>query len=90
MPEQIEGYTRPDQEQIDLVNFNKRFEELLLRLLDAHQAQGACDPRFLAVARTHFQEGFMALNRSVMQPERIPGDLTADDFLSMLAELGAK
>ena len=29
------------------------------------------DPRWFAIARTHFQEGFMALNRSVFQPQRI-------------------
>lgn len=31
----------------------------------------ATDPRFVALARTHFQEGFMALNRAVFQPGRI-------------------
>lgn len=37
------------------------------------QSQGgpAYDQRWLAVARTHFQEGFMALNRAVFQPQRI-------------------
>lgn len=29
------------------------------------------DPRWLAIARTHIQEGFMALNRAVFQPQRI-------------------
>lgn len=29
------------------------------------------DPRWLAVAKTRFQEGFMALNRAVFQPQRI-------------------
>lgn len=29
------------------------------------------DLRWIAVARTHFQEGFMALNRAVFQPQRI-------------------
>ena len=29
------------------------------------------DPRWAAIARTHFQEGFMALNRAVFQPQRI-------------------
>jgi len=31
----------------------------------------ATDKRWVAVARTHFQEGFMALNRAVFQPQRI-------------------
>lgn len=29
------------------------------------------DMRWVAIARTHFQEGFMALNRAVFQPQRI-------------------
>lgn len=29
------------------------------------------DQRWIAIARTHFQEGFMALNRAVFQPQRI-------------------
>lgn len=29
------------------------------------------DPRWLSIARTHFQEGFMALNRAVFQPQRV-------------------
>lgn len=29
------------------------------------------DPRWLAVAKTHFEQGFMALNRAVFQPTRI-------------------
>ena len=29
------------------------------------------DPRWLAIAQTHFNEGFMALARAVFQPQRI-------------------
>ena len=29
------------------------------------------DQRWIAIARTHFNEGFMALNRAVFQPQRI-------------------
>lgn len=44
-----------------------------LRYVDADENSVApsFDQRWLAVARTHFQEGFMALNRSVFQPQRI-------------------
>ena len=35
------------------------------------------DERWLAVARTHFQQGFMALNRAVFQPQRV--NLPEDD-----------
>lgn len=30
------------------------------------------DPRWLAIAKTHFEQGFMALERAVLQPQRIP------------------
>ena len=29
------------------------------------------DPKWMAVAKTHFQQGFMALNRAVFQPDRL-------------------
>ncbi|MCK9361742.1 hypothetical protein M0Q28_06000 [Patescibacteria group bacterium] len=38
---------------------------------DPTESVKSTDPRWLAVAKTHFQEGFMALNRSVFQPQRI-------------------
>jgi hypothetical protein len=31
----------------------------------------APDPRWVAIARSHFEQGFMALNRSVFRPRRI-------------------
>lgn len=37
----------------------------------------AYDQRWLAIARSHFEQGFMALNRSVFQPTRIK--LSEDD-----------
>lgn len=42
------------------------------------------DPRWVAIARTHFQEGFMALNRAVFQPQRIglPEDQSAPEQAS--------
>jgi len=38
------------------------------------------DQRWLAIARTHVEQGFMAFNRAVFRPQRIslPGD-TKDD-----------
>lgn len=29
------------------------------------------DPRWTAIARSHFEQGFMALNRAVFQPQRV-------------------
>jgi len=54
------------------------------------------DERWLAVARTHFQEGYMALNRAVFQPQRIklpeddgnpPGRQTSPEIASLAGRL---
>lgn len=73
----IPGYRLQAQSAIDLVTENKRSEEQLLRLLDSMKMDGdKFDQRWLAIARTHFEQAFMALNRSVFKPERVklPGE----------------
>lgn len=74
----VKGYAPQTDEKVALVNRFKEIEERLLREIDAlvkpkatPEEVGAYDLRWLAIARTHFQEGFMALNRSVFQPQRI-------------------
>lgn len=73
----VHGYRRLDDEQIALVNEHKQMEERLLRHMEAIGAfdtsplKVAPDGRWMAIARTHFEQGFMALNRAVFKPERI-------------------
>ena len=70
----IAGYTEQSNDNVALVNYNKEYEEGLLRMLDALSGDTGnltIDKRWLSVARTHFEQGFMALNRSVFQPQRI-------------------
>lgn len=70
----IKGYTPITGSTQALVNYNKEVEERLLRLLDTFVGAGVDHPinqRWLAVARTHFEQGFMALNRSIFKPQRI-------------------
>lgn len=75
----VHGYTSQSNELVKIVNENKIAEEELLRRLDklADQSRGDRlglpnhDPRWLAIARTHFEQGFMAMNRAVFQPKRI-------------------
>ena len=75
----VKGYTSQSTEKVELVNEFKEFEERLLRKLDFLPTPIQVDGRWVAIARTHFQEGFMALNRAVFQPQRIslPGDEAA-------------
>ena len=77
-PLPVAGYTKQTDANVGLVNENKHIEERLLRRIDALASTGgAVDGRWLAIAKTHFEEGFMALNRAVFKPKRI--DLPGDD-----------
>lgn len=78
----VAGYQPQSDEKVQLVNEFKADEERLLRKLDALSAQTfhfrnadgtltSADLRWIAIARTAFEQGFMALNRSVFKPQRI-------------------
>lgn len=76
----VKGYQDQPSAKVALVNHNKMTEEKLLREMDIlFKATEGIDKRWLAIARTHFEQGFMAFNRSIFQPERInlPGDADA-------------
>ena len=70
----VAGYTAQSADRVALVNQNKVFEEEVLRVLDG--LVGEADPRWLGIARTQIEVGFMALNRAIFRPGRIslPGD----------------
>jgi hypothetical protein len=70
-PLPVKGYSHQSQEAIELVNGNKEAEEALLRALDVLPEEFDVDLRWLSVARTHFEQGFMALNRAIFKPQRI-------------------
>lgn len=67
----VQGYRPQSDEAVSKVNGFKQQEERLLRELDMMRNNADYDQRWLAVARTHFEEGFMALNRSVFRPMRV-------------------
>lgn len=61
-----------------VVNEHKEMEERLLRRIDwlrrdygGDTATPDIDYRWLAIAQTHLEQAFMALNRAVFCPERI-------------------
>jgi hypothetical protein len=70
----VHGYAKQSASAVQMVNQHKLLEEHILRRLDELSTQGL-DNRWLAIARTHIELGFMALNRGVFQPQRINGDL---------------
>lgn len=69
-PLPVAGYTAQSPEKVALVNQNKRLEEQILRQLDVMAADLELDGRWLAIARTQIEQGFMAMNRAVFRPRR--------------------
>lgn len=67
----VEGYRKQSEDNVALVNRNKRIEEEVLRLLDDLASMSDTDKRWLAIGRTHIEQGFMAVNRSIFKPARI-------------------
>jgi hypothetical protein len=70
-PIPVAGYKPQSQETIDRVNDNKRVEEALLQTMDEMQGDANFDQRWLAIARTDIEKGFMALNRAIFKPDRV-------------------
>lgn len=70
-PIPVSGYKPQSQATIDMVNANKRTEEEILQTLDSYKMNPDIDQRWVAVGRTHIEEGFMAINRSIFKPSRV-------------------
>lgn len=63
----IKGYRELTQHDIQAMNHAKEAEENLLRWMQEELT--FADPRWLAIARTDLQKGFMALGRAIARPE---------------------
>jgi hypothetical protein len=74
-PMPVKGYTNQSDQNIALVNQNKRIEEAVLRQLDLIANVQGVEARWLAVGRRHIEQGFMEVNRSIFKPNRIQGDI---------------
>lgn len=77
----IPGYQDVSAQRQAQVIHNKQMEEEVLRRLDALKLDTNIDGRWLAIGRTHIEEGFMAINRSIFQPGRVqlPSDVNNGD-----------
>ena len=71
--DRIAGYRRLGAKEIAEMNRLKMREETILALLDelTEQDDAPIDRRWMAIARAHIEQGFMAANRAVARPERI-------------------
>lgn len=74
----VAGYKPQNTFAVNAVNANKAAEESILRTMDELKGDPnlRVDQRWLAIARTSIEEGFMALNRAIFKPGRValPGD----------------
>lgn len=73
----VKGYQGQSNRNLEIVNHNKVQEEKILQLMDHLAELDNIDQRWLDIARSDIERGFMALNRSVFQPKRV--ELTDDD-----------
>lgn len=67
----VAGYRPQSDDKVAMVNENKILEERVLRRLEALQSDQRTDGRWLAIAKTHLEQGFMAMNRAVFKPARV-------------------
>lgn len=65
----IKGYRELSQEEIDLMNEVKEHGVKLGELVERMRDLDSCDARWVAIGKTHLQEGLMALTRSVAKPD---------------------
>lgn len=69
---QIKGYRELNEIEIALMNKIKEQGVVLQSLIDDlgnSAGDTKADPRWLAIGKTHLQEGLMALTRSIAKPE---------------------
>lgn len=70
----VAGYRPQSEEAVARVNACKLVEESVLRILDEMAKCEEIDPRWLSIGRTHIEQGFMAINRSIFKPSRVALD----------------
>lgn len=64
----IKGYRDLSQEEIDAMNAVKKEAERIGFLIEELESNKQLDQRWVAIAKTELQKGFMAAIRSVAQP----------------------
>jgi hypothetical protein len=67
-PTPITGYRALTEGELHLINEIKAISNEVGRLVEGMAMNGKLDTRWVAIARTDLQKGFMALVRAVAQP----------------------
>lgn len=64
----IRGYRDLSLEEIDLMNEVKAMGERVGQLMEHMSSMSSVDARWVSIARTDLQKGFMCLTRAIAQP----------------------
>jgi hypothetical protein len=64
--------TELPKQAANTITNSKEVEEMVLKFMDGVLSQGPThvDGRWMAIARTHVEQGFMAIERALTQPAR--------------------
>jgi len=65
---QISGYRELSEAEIDQMNAVKAKAAEVGALIDSLSVSAGLDQRWVGIARTHLQQGFMAAVRAIAQP----------------------
>lgn len=65
---QIKGYRDLTAEEISIMNDAKGKAEDIGKLIEVLRGTNGIDQRWLSIAQTDLQKGFMALTRSIAKP----------------------
>lgn len=86
----VSGYTSQPNRNVVLVNQSKWLEEFILRMIDNLSENPDTDKRWLAVGKTSIEKGFMAINRCIFKPTRMPEDLYKSISVDVLRHVDPK
>jgi hypothetical protein len=67
-PPPIQGYRSLSQAEVDKINGIKDVGQVVGAMIEKLQSDPAHDQRWVSIARTHLQQGFMAAVRAVAKP----------------------
>ena len=65
----IKGYRELTENEIDTINSIKETAEEVGAIIEGMTGWNGADQRWVAIAKTDLQKGFLALVRAVAQPE---------------------
>lgn len=68
LADEIKGYRRLSEDEIKQINQIKDGESMITTLIDILGHYPEYDQRWVAIGRTHIEQGFMALTRAVARP----------------------